>query len=107
MILWLGDNPEVVIALFSIISGGVGWCIKSLQGVNKSNKLQQEALKIILRRELKTLVNHCSDKGHANDSEMKEFIDTYNVYESLYGYNGYSSALYDEMVDLFERSKAR
>lgn len=105
MILWLQNNPEVVIALFSFISGGIGWCFKSLQGVNKSNRLQQEALKIILRRELKTLCDYCAEKEHANDSEMKEFLDTYNVYESLYGDNGYSNALYDTMVELFERSK--
>lgn len=105
MILWLSNNPEVVIALFSIISGAIGWCFKSLQGVNKSNRLQQEALKIILRRELKTLCDYCVDKEHANDSEMKEFLDTYSVYENLYGSNGYADSLMEKMTELFERSR--
>lgn len=102
---WLSNNPEVVITLLTLIGTGFGWCMKALQGIGKSNKLQQEALKIILRRELKTLCDCCVRKEHANDSEMKEFLDTYEVYENLYGSNGYADSLKDEMTELYERRK--
>lgn len=102
MINWLGTNPEVVIVLLTLVGSAIGWLGNALFSERKSTKLQEEALKILLRRELKILCDYCKKKYHANDADWKEFNDTYEVYEALYGNNGYASQLLEEMKKLKE-----
>lgn len=97
------ENVALVIALITILSNGLGFLVKTLLDKRKNENVEQEALKILLRRELATQHEIYIEKGSISKIGLQEFEATLDVYERLIGSNGYVQDLADDIRQLKAR----
>ena len=97
------ENMALVIALITILSNGLGFLVKTLLDKRKNENVEQEALKILLRRELATQHEIYIEKGSISKIGLQEFEATLDVYERLIGSNGYVQDLADDIRQLKAR----
>ena len=97
------ENVALVIAVITILSNGLGFLVKTLLDKRKNENVEQEALKILLRRELATQHEIYIEKGSISKIGLQEFEATLDVYERLIGSNGYVQDLADDIRQLKAR----
>ena len=97
-------NDAVIVVLVTAIVNGIGWVVKAWYDKRNSNNLIQQALKILLRRELSTQHDIYTTKGSISRIGLQEFENTYETYENLVGTNGYVQDLADDIRQLKVRS---
>ena len=99
------ESVTLLVVIITVLSNGVGYLAKTLIDKRKNEDKVQEALKILLRRELATQHEIYMVKGSISRIGLQEFESTLQVYESLIGSNGYVKDLADDLRQLKVRSK--
>lgn len=82
------DN-EVIVAIIGFLGIAFGYLFDEFKTKRKDNNAIQRALKIILRKDIKTFHDNCVRQGYITHLELQEFQDTIDVYNILIGNNGY------------------
>ena len=94
------ESVALIIAVVTILSNGLGFLIKTLIDKRKNEDIQQEALKILLRRELSTQHEIYMAKGSISRVGLAEFENTLAVYEKLIGSNGFVTDIANDVREL-------
>jgi len=77
---------EIIVAVIGAFGGTLlGFILNEL----KAKRSEQEALKILLRRELRTQYNEWHNKGYITESALIEYTYALDVYERLVGKNDF------------------
>lgn len=97
------ESVTLLVVIITVLSNGLGYLAKTLIDKRKSEDKTQEALKILLRRELATQHEIYMTQGTISRIGLQEFESTLEVYEGLIGSNGYVQDLADDIRNLKAR----
>lgn len=97
------ESVTLLVVIITVLSNGLGYLAKTLIDKRKSEDKTQEALKILLRRELATQHEFYIAQGTISRIGLQEFESTLEVYEGLIGSNGYVQDLADDIRNLKAR----
>lgn len=93
-------EATIIAAVFGFLGTFVGVWYKAKQDRKKDSDLIQAALKVLLRRELSTQHEQFVSSGKITRSALAEFENTYEVYEKLYGINGFVDDIAKDVREL-------
>lgn len=94
-------TDEIIIAIISACGGTViGGIIEFIKNRRTESTRIENAIKILLRRELNTQQEHYVSAGSITHIGLQEFEDTLAVYESLIGSNGFVETLANNVRSL-------
>lgn len=89
-------NTVLTVVLTSVCGYGT-WYFQKKFSVKSGTA---EAIKIILRKELREMYQDCLAKGYATYDEYEEFTTVYEIYHDKLNGNGTGTKLYNEFSKL-------
>lgn len=87
---------EILVVIATAISTYSVWL---LQNHKKKKDLTQEALKLLMKKELRDIHHICTERGHITVAEMEHVSEVYEIYHNMGG-NGTGTLLYENMKDM-------
>lgn len=94
---------EIVTTTFAALSTGLaGYLVYILKSNREEKKNDNNAMKILMRRELRELHAECMEQGYATAEQLGEFKEIHDIYHTYHG-NGTGDVWLDDMETLERR----
>jgi hypothetical protein len=94
---------EIVTTTFAALSTGLaGYLVYILKSNREEKKNDNNAMKILMRRELKELHAECMKQGYTTAEQLGEFREIHATYHAYHG-NGTGDVWLDDMEHLERR----
>lgn len=87
---------EILVVIATAISTYSVWL---LQTNRKKKDLTQEALKLLMKKELRDIHHTCNERGYITVTEMEHVSEVYEIYHNMGG-NGTGTLLYESLKDM-------
>lgn len=87
---------EILVVIATGISSYSLWL---LQNNRKKKDLTQEALKLLMKKELREVQCMCKERGYITVTEMEHIAEVYEIYHNMGG-NGTGTLLYENMKSM-------
>lgn len=85
--------------LVVIMTAVTTYAVWLLQNYKKNKDLQHEALKLLMKRELRDMHNLCTERKYITVSELEHISEVYEIYHRMGG-NGTGTLLYESLKEM-------